>query len=77
MRESYQRLVLATAFMLGGCSTIFPRVEVADTTPPAPVAIAVPTANTGSIYQPVTYRPLFEDFRARLVGDTLTVQIGV
>jgi flagellar L-ring protein precursor FlgH len=29
----------------------------------------------GSIYQAAQYRPLFEDHRARLVGDTITVQI--
>jgi flagellar L-ring protein precursor FlgH len=65
----------ALALLAGGCSTLFPRVEVADTTPPTPVAIAVPAAASGSIFQPVSYRPLFEDFRARLIGDTLTVQI--
>jgi flagellar L-ring protein precursor FlgH len=27
------------------------------------------------IFQGATYRPLFEDYRARLVGDTITVQI--
>jgi flagellar L-ring protein precursor FlgH len=75
MNNAYHRLVLAAAFMLGGCSTIWPRVEVADTAPPLPVAIAMPTASSGSIFQAVSYRPLFEDFRARLVGDTLTVQI--
>lgn len=37
-------------------------------------AYAAPAA-TGSIYQAVQYRPLFEDHRARLVGDTLTIQI--
>lgn len=61
--------------IVGGCSTIFPRVEVADTALPTPVAIAVPVLANGSIFQSATYRPLFEDFRARLVGDTLTVQI--
>ena len=66
---------LSAACLLGGCSTIWPRVDVADTTPPLPVAIVVPAAASGSIFQPVSYRPLFEDFRARLVGDTLTVQI--
>jgi flagellar L-ring protein FlgH len=67
--------LLSVLTLLGGCSTIWPRVEVADTRPPAPVAIAVPAAASGSIFQPLSYRPLFEDFRARLVGDTLTVQI--
>jgi flagellar L-ring protein precursor FlgH len=41
--------------------------------PPAPPPAAVPT--TGAIFNAATYRPLFEDHRARLVGDTLTVQI--
>jgi flagellar L-ring protein precursor FlgH len=31
--------------------------------------------SNGAIYQPTQYRPLFEDHRARLVGDTLLVQI--
>jgi flagellar L-ring protein FlgH len=69
--------VLVTALALTACSTIFPRVEVADTTPPEAAAIAVlpPAQASGSIFQAGSYRPLFEDYRARLVGDTLTVQI--
>jgi flagellar L-ring protein precursor FlgH len=39
-----------------------------------PAAYPAPAA-TGSIYQSAQYRPLFEDHRARLVGDTITVQI--
>ncbi len=31
--------------------------------------------HNGSIFQATQYRPLFEDHRARLVGDTITVQI--
>jgi flagellar L-ring protein FlgH len=68
---------LALVALCSACSTIFPRVDVADTTPPAAAAIAIPApaqAN-GSIFQAASYRPLFEDYRARLVGDTLTVQI--
>jgi flagellar L-ring protein precursor FlgH len=53
-----------------------PRVQVADTAAsaivPAPPALA---ANNGAIFQAASYRPLFEDHRARLPGDTLTVQI--
>jgi flagellar L-ring protein precursor FlgH len=60
---------------LGGCMTLFPRAEVADTTPveppPAPVAVAA----TGGIYQVASYRPMFEDYRARHVGDTLMIRI--
>jgi flagellar L-ring protein FlgH len=43
-----------------------------------PVAMA-PTPQpvlNGSIYQAASYRPLLEDHRARLVGDTLTVTIA-
>ncbi|MBQ0958534.1 flagellar basal body L-ring protein FlgH [Ideonella sp. 4Y11] len=29
----------------------------------------------GAIYQASSYRPLFEDYRARMVGDTLTINI--
>ena len=36
---------------------------------------AVAPPPTGSIYAASAYRPLFEDYRARLVGDSLTVQI--
>ena len=67
---------LLAAALLPGCSLLFPRVEVADTAPVPPPAAAAPTGPaTGSIFQSASYRPLFEDHRARLVGDTLTVQI--
>ncbi len=76
------RLLLAALapLALSGClatvsNFLYPRVEMADTQPlpPAPPPAAVPT--TGAIFNAATYRPLFEDHRARLVGDTLTVQI--
>jgi flagellar L-ring protein FlgH len=70
-------LCISLVLVLQACSTIFPRVDVADTTPPEAAAIAVPTPAqaSGSIFQAASYRPLFEDYRARLVGDSLTVQI--
>jgi flagellar L-ring protein FlgH len=39
------------------------------------IAVAPAVAN-GSIYQSGSHRPLFEDRRARFVGDTLTVEIA-
>jgi flagellar L-ring protein precursor FlgH len=57
---------------------LYPRVEMADTKPQPPAAAAPAQAApqaTGSIFNAGSYRPLFEDPRARLVGDTLTVQI--
>jgi flagellar L-ring protein FlgH len=70
-------MALSLLAVISGCSTIWPRVEVADTTPPAPATMkpAASAPNNGSIFQAASYRPLFEDHRARLVGDTLTVQI--
>jgi len=68
--------VLALAALLQGCA-FMPGVEVAETTPPVPVALPPPPAAAamGSIFKSAQYRPLFEDHRARLIGDTLTVQI--
>lgn len=74
-----KRLVLLVLpAVLAGCASFgSPRVEVAEPTtalPQAPAQAQPPVAN-GSIFQAAQYRPLFEDHRARLVGDTLTVQI--
>jgi flagellar L-ring protein FlgH len=65
--------------LFAGCGTVgnylYPRVEMADTQPkPAAIPVA-PVAVSGAIYNAHSYRPLFEDHRARLIGDTLTVQI--
>jgi flagellar L-ring protein precursor FlgH len=66
--------VLAAA--LSGCmATMYPRVDMPATAPVEPVVEAPAPSATGAIFQAVSYRPLFEDRRARLVGDTLTVVI--
>jgi flagellar L-ring protein FlgH len=72
---STRLLIIAALLPLAGCYTMYPRVEVAETAaevlmPPPPETVA-----NGSIFQAANYRPLFEDHRARLVGDTLVVQI--
>ncbi len=71
------RVLLAALppLLLGACSALVPKVEVADTAPVRPAVIVAPPINNGAIFQPSAYRPLFEDHRARLVGDTITVQI--
>lgn len=63
------------AVLAAGCSYMQPRVEISEPTQamPAPAPVA-PPAN-GAIFQGVTYRPLFEDHRARLAGDTLVINI--
>jgi len=73
-----RRAVLAclpAALALAGCQTFGPKVDVIDTQPVRPVVAPVPAVSNGAIFQPTAYRPLFEDHRARLVGDTITVQI--
>jgi flagellar L-ring protein precursor FlgH len=69
--------VLAACGLLGACETINPRpkVDVAEVTYAQPAPVAAPMLNNGAIFQATQYRPLFEDHRARLVGDSLTVQI--
>jgi flagellar L-ring protein FlgH len=63
------------AALCAGCSYMQPRVEISEPTQamPAPPPMA-PPAN-GAIFQGVSYRPLFEDHRARLAGDTLVINI--
>lgn len=79
-RVSTMRLALiaAACLALAGCETpyLLPKVDVAGSAARLrPQPVPTPPANNGSIYQASQYRPLFEDHRARLVGDTLTVQI--
>ena len=73
--------VIAGLLLLSGCETASehlnkrPPVDVAQPTAIRPQTLTVAPVNNGAIFQAVQYRPLFEDHRARLVGDTLTVQI--
>lgn len=61
---------------LAGCETLAPKVDVAPAQPLRYAsAPAAPAVASGSLFSPVAYRPAFEDPRARLPGDTLTVQI--
>jgi flagellar L-ring protein precursor FlgH len=82
MKTAFARHSGALALMLGlgllcaGCETVPQAVKVDFAEPklsqlaPAPVRPA-----TGSLFQQVGYRPAFEDRRARVVGDTVTIQI--
>jgi flagellar L-ring protein precursor FlgH len=72
-------LLVAAALALPGCASLDPnprpKVDVAQPTSIRPPVVVPPPINNGSIFQSSQYRPLFEDYRARLVGDTITVQI--
>lgn len=78
MRALAWALVAGTLPLLGGCGSMFslyPRVEMPVTAPAQPSPVHTLPAANGAIFQSGQYRPLFEDHRARLVGDTLVVQI--
>ena len=71
---------LATA-MLMGCATADKEPLVKGTTTTRPAAVNAQPSNAGSLF-PATaaaasqFRPLFEDPRARNVGDTLTITLN-
>ena len=64
---------LGVAISLTACMT--QPVEVVPAGPINYPAVAVATPTNGSLFQTARYRPAFEDPRARLVGDLVTVQI--
>jgi len=72
-------IVICAAVLAGlsGCEALNPRPPVDIATPvyALPQVVPVAAVNNGSIFQSGQYRPLFEDYRARLVGDSITVQI--
>lgn len=69
---------LGVVLLASGCATINPAppVDVLPTTPPplAQIPLTMGPA-TGSLFRAASYRPAFEDARARLVGDVVTITI--
>jgi len=70
----YPVLALIAAALLSGCAITPTSIVQYPTTTRAPMPEPV-VASNGSIYQPSTYRPAFEDRRARHVGDTMIISI--
>ena len=68
-------LFAGLAGLLAGCVTTTPPTAVHQpmTARPEPRNYAAPT--NGAIYNVASARPLFEDRRARFVGDTITINI--
>ena len=74
MKISYAIWMAGVLLGLAGCGTTPTSiVEQPTTARPLPPPAAAP--NNGAIIQPTAFRPLFEDRRARMVGDTLTIVI--
>jgi flagellar L-ring protein precursor FlgH len=63
------------ALMLAGCSAT-PSSIVVQPTSARPMLADTGAATEGAIYNNATYRPMFEDRRARHIGDILTVSIA-
>jgi flagellar L-ring protein precursor FlgH len=65
----------ALAAALTGCSTVPDTIiQQPLSARPQPAAAAAPA--NGAIFQAAAYRPVFEDRRARLVGDIITITIN-
>jgi flagellar L-ring protein precursor FlgH len=69
------------AIAVSGCSSLpqpikvdFPEAKAAQAIPAA-TPPAASTVATGSLFQKASYRPAFEDPRARMVGDQITINI--
>lgn len=72
--------IALAALLLSACGALetiqrVPKVDVVDARGVEPAPQTPLERNNGAIFQADRYRPLFEDHRARLVGDTVIVQI--
>jgi flagellar L-ring protein precursor FlgH len=68
---------MASAFLATGCVTTTPPTAVHQPMTIRPSqAQALAMASNGAIYNVASARPLFEDRRARYIGDTITINIS-
>ncbi|OIJ42646.1 flagellar basal body L-ring protein FlgH [Massilia timonae] len=66
---------LAAVALLAGCNTA-PTTIVQGPTSARPMLVDTAPATDGAIFNVNSYRPMFEDRRARHIGDLLTVNIS-
>jgi flagellar L-ring protein precursor FlgH len=66
--------IVVAALALAGCSTT-PSTIVQGPTSARPMLVQAAPPADGAIYSAGSYRPMFEDRRARHIGDLLTVNI--
>ena len=72
----------ALVVLVGACSVLPQKISVdfAEAKTPVPTSATTGSsarsrATSGSLFNASTYRPAFEDYRARAVGDTVTINI--
>ena len=76
IRKARWRITPILVFLaLAGCAVNQPPIVHQPMSVRPPASQAEPAAD-GAIYRPTAYRPLFEDHKARLVGDVLTIQLS-
>ncbi|GAC1410964.1 MAG: flagellar basal body L-ring protein FlgH [Burkholderiaceae bacterium] len=74
--HSVPKMLLALALLANaGCATTPSSIIRAPDVPVASTPRPVPLVN-GAIFQTASFRPMFEDRRARMVGDLLTILIN-
>lgn len=66
-------ILSALALFVSGCAATPPTVTQHPST--AKPEKMPPSPPNGAIFQPTTYRPMFEDYRARMIGDVLIMTI--
>ena len=80
-RAARRAAVIVLGLLCAACQSVPPKVAVDFAEPrialpgPSPQTARTGPA-TGSLFQAASYRPAFEDRRARLVGDTVTILIS-
>jgi flagellar L-ring protein FlgH len=73
--KSFLSIIVMSVAVLSGCA-VAPDSIVQHPTTARPAMPSAPAASGGAIYQAATFRPMFEDRRARLIGDTLVIVIN-
>lgn len=69
-------IVIFIATLLSGCVTTTPPTAVHQPMTARPEPRSQSATSNGAIYNVASARPLFEDRRARFVGDTITINIS-
>ncbi len=71
-----QLLAISMVAALAGCVTTAPTTAIHQPMSQRPEARSVVPTTNGAIFNVASSRPLFEDRRARFVGDTITISIA-
>ena len=74
--KNFSALLVLLSALLAGCVTMTPSTAVHQPMTVRPEARTAIAPANGSIYNVANSRPLFEDRRARFIGDTITINIA-